>query len=180
MSVARLLAAGAVTAAGLAGMAALSYVPYAHESGAGSELRLAWRARSARVEACRRRTADELARLPVHMRQEQVCERQVAPYRLAVWLDGSPVTDRLIVAAGASADRPLYVFEEFPLAPGTHALRVTFTRETGASGETAAAADPRAAPARLALDTAVTLTAGRAGLVTYDEDARRLYVVIQH
>ena len=63
MNAGRLLAAAAVTVAALAGMAALSYVPYAHEAGAGGELRLAWRARSARVEACRRRTAEELGRL---------------------------------------------------------------------------------------------------------------------
>lgn len=180
MSPGRGLAAAAVTAAALAGMAALSYVPYAHEAAAGGELRLAWRARSARIEACRRRTPEELARLPVHMRQEQVCERQVAPYRLAVSLGDSVVVDRLVAAAGARADRPLYVFEELALPPGTYALRVAFTREGGAASDSAAAADPRAAPPRLALDTTVTIAAGRAALVTYDEDARRLSVVTRH
>jgi hypothetical protein len=174
-----MLAAAAVTAAALAGMAALSYVPYAHEDAAGGELRLAWRARSARVEACRRRTAEELERLPAHMRQETVCERGVAPYRLHVALGDSTVVDRLIVAAGARADRPLYVFEELALPPGTYALHVAFTRQGGGAADSAAA-DPRAAPPRLALDTTVTLAAGRAALVTYDEDARRLHVVTRH
>jgi len=176
----RLVAAAAVTVAALAGMAALSYVPYAQERAAGSELRLAWRARSARVEACRRRSPEELAQLPAHMRQELVCERGVAPYRLHVTLGDTTVVDRLVTAAGARADRPLYVFEELPLAPGTYVLRVTFTREGGTAGDSAAAADPRTAPARLALDTMVTLGAGRAALVTYDEDARRLHVVTRH
>lgn len=180
MNARRLFAAGALTVAGLAGMAALSYVPYAHEAATGSELRLAWRARSARVEACRRRTAEELAQLPVHMRQEQVCERRVAPYRLAVTLDDSPIVERLVAAAGARADRPLYVFEEIPLPPGTYMLHVTFTRETGSMADSGAVADPRTAPPHLVLDTTVTLAAGRAALVTYDEDARRLYVVTEH
>jgi len=176
----RLVAAAAVTVAALAGMAALSYVPYAQERAAGSELRLAWRARSARVEACRRRSPEELAQLPAHMRQELVCERGVAPYRLHVTLGDTTVVDRLVTAAGARADRPLYVFEELPLAPGTYVLRVTFTREGGTAGDSTAAADQRTAPARLALDTMVTLGAGRAALVTYDEDARRLHVVTRH
>jgi hypothetical protein len=180
MNAGRLVAAAAVTVAALAGMAALSYVPYAHEAGAGGELRLAWRARSARVEACRRRTPQELARLPAHMRQEMVCERGVAPYRLHVTLGDSTVVDRPIAAAGARADRPLYVFEELALPPGTYALHVAFTREGGAVSDSAAATDPRAAPPRLALDTTVTLAAGRAALVTYDEDARRLHVVTRH
>jgi len=132
------------------------------------------------VEACRRRTPEELAQLPVHMRQEQVCERRVAPYRLEVSLDDSMVVDRPVAAAGARADRPLYVFEELALPPGTYALRVAFTREGGAAGDSVTADDARAAPPRLALDTTVTLAAGRAALVTYDEDARRLHVVTRH
>ena len=75
---------------------------------------------------------------------------------------------------------PLYVFEEIPLPPGTYLLHVTFTRETGAVADSGAVVDPRAAPPRLVLDTTVTLAAGRAALVTYDEDARRLYVVTEH
>jgi hypothetical protein len=165
--------------AALAALAALSQAPYAHQRADTAELRLAWRARSARIDACRRRTADELARLPVHMRQELVCERRVAPYRLTVTLDDSAIVDRAVVAAGARADRPLYVFEEIPLEPGTYALRVAFTRQDDPAADTAAA-DPRAAPRRLTLDTTVMVPAGRAVLVTYDENTRRLHLVTRH
>ena len=165
------------TAAGLALLAAASQVPYAHDTAQAAELRLAWRARSAHVDACRRRTADELARLPIHMRQELVCERRVAPYRLVLTLDDSTVVDHLVEAAGARADRPLYVFQKLALAPGTHGLRVAFHRQGGAPTDTTAGDDRRSAPPQLDLDTTVTLTAGRAALVTYDENARRLYVV---
>lgn len=176
MSGPRLVAAVAATAALLAALAGLSQVPYAHEPAGGSELRLAWRARSAHRQACRRRSPEELARMPVHMRQELVCERQVAPYHLAVTLAGSTLVDRTIEAAGARADRPLYVYEEFALAPGTYDLRVAFTRQSGGAIDSAALNDPRVTPARLALDTTVTLGRGRAALVTYDEATRRLYV----
>lgn len=180
MNAKRVVVQAVVAAAALAGMAALSYVPYAHDAAAGSELRLAWRARSARVEACRRRTAEELARLPAHMRQEEVCERGVAPYRLEVALGDSTVVNRLIIAAGARADRPLYVFETLALPAGTYTLRVAFTREGAVAADSAALADPQAAPARLTMDTTLTLAAGRAALVTYDEDIRRLRVVTRH
>lgn len=166
-----------VTGAALAGLAALSHAPYAHENTANAEVRLAWRARSARTEACRRRTADELARMPAHMRQELVCERGVAPYHLTVALGDSTAVDRVVTAAGARADRPLYVFETIPVSPGTYPLRVAFVRESGVTAESTMAEDPQAAPARLSLDTTVTLIAGRALLVTYDENSRRLHLV---
>ena len=180
MNAGRMVAAAVVTVATLVGLAALSHVPYAYEAAAGGELRLAWRARSTLVEACRRRTAEELARLPAHMRQEMVCERGVAPYRLHVALGATTVVDRLVAAAGARADRPLYVFEARALPPGTYVLHVAFTRQGGAAGDSAATGDARAAPPRLTLDTTVTIVAGRAALVTYDEDARRLHIVTRH
>jgi hypothetical protein len=66
------------------------------------------------------------------------------------------------------------VFEELPLAPGTYALRVAFTRQHGAAADSAP--DPRVAPAVLTLDTTVAIAPGRAVLVTYDEGARHLRV----
>jgi hypothetical protein len=38
----------------------------------------------------------------------------------------------------------------------------------------------RTAPARLTLDTVVVLAAGRAALITYHEDTRRLRLVTRH
>ncbi len=176
----RYLGAVAVTLAAMAGLAVLSQAPYAHEGTGVAELRLAWRARSARVDACRQRTPEELARLPVHMRQALVCERRVAPYRLTVSVQDSVIVNRLVTAAGARADRPLYVFEEFALAPGTYHVRLAFTRQHDAATDSTAARDPHAAPPRLTLDTTVTLPAGRAVLVTYDENIRRLHLVTEH
>lgn len=174
---ARLGAAAVVSAAGLLVLAAASQVPYAHEAADGAELRLSWRARSAQVEACRRRSAEELARLPVHMRQELVCERGVAPYRLVVAIDADTVVDRVITAAGARRDRPLFVYETIPRAPGTYRLTVAFTRQTPAASGRAGTDDRRSAPAHLEFTRTITLSPGRAALVTYDENARRLHLV---
>ena len=80
----RLALAGAVVLGSGAALAALSLVPYTAEPGDRAVVRLAWRTRGERVRACRRLTPDELARLPQHMRQEEVCERRILPYRLRV------------------------------------------------------------------------------------------------
>ncbi len=151
--------AGAVTL----GIVGLSRLPYAHERGAGAEIRLAWRFRSERVSRCRQLTPEELARLPEHMRQAESCERGLRPYRLGISLDGDLMSDDTVRARGAESDRPLFVFRRVPVAPGAHALRIAFT-PVGEGRDT------------LTLDTAITLAARRVALVTLDENVGRLVV----
>jgi hypothetical protein len=183
----RLALAGAVVLGSCAALAALSLVPYTAEPGDRAVVRLAWRTRGERVRACRRLTADELARLPQHMRQEEVCERRILPYRLRVDVDGARVVDELVRAGGAREDRPLFVFRDLAVTPGTHHLQVTFEREgtLGAPGPeereegedvdaTEAGRRARETPARLELDGPVVLVLRQIVLVTYDDERRRL------
>jgi len=173
-AVARNGAAITVALATTLAIGALSRGPYTPDRADNAIVRLAWRARGERVEQCRRLTEEELERLPAHMRQEEQCEGRILPYRLQVRVDGAGVLDELVHAAGARHDRPLYVYDEVPLEPGTHAIVVTFTREgnvpPGAREEEAGT------PGRLALDTVVALAPRRILLVTYDDTARRLVV----
>jgi hypothetical protein len=138
-----------------------------------AELRLSWRTRSEPVRTCRQRTADELARLPVHMREEEVCETRSLPYRLRVTANGAVLVDSLLAVAGRGS-RPLYVSSRIPLEPGVRALRVEFARE-GAPEERAA--PTRAMPTSFVLDTSVTLVAERALIVTFDDQRQRLRVI---
>jgi hypothetical protein len=174
-----------VAAAAVAAIGALSRVSYVAEAGNHAVVRLAWRTRSTRVEECRHLSAEELARRPIHMREDEVCEGRLLPYLLHVLVDDRSDSS-LVRAAGARADRPLYVYREFPVAPGRHRLRVMFARE-GSPGaesphdEAAEGAHPEhakatIAPARLDLDTVVTLREREVALVTYDADLRRLVV----
>ena len=176
------LAAAVVLASGAA-LAALSSTPYTAESGDRAMVRLAWRARGERVRECHRLSAEQLARLPQHMRQEETCERRILPYRLQVDLDGVRVIDELVRAGGARADRPLFVFRDLSVLPGTHHLQVTFEREgtSAAPGReeeevdaTEASRRARETPARLGLDEPVVLVPRQIMLVTYDDGARRL------
>lgn len=163
--------------AGVAGVLALlrlgSFTPYTAERDVGAIVRFAWRARGERVRDCRRRTPEELGKLPPHMRQEEVCEGRVLPYRLAVEVDGAAAVDQLVHGAGAREDRPLYVFRELVVTPGGHRIAVTFTREGSAPADSTGAL---ATPARLSLDTTVTLGSRQVVLVTYDEEREQLVV----
>jgi len=173
---------GTVGAAGLLVLVRfLSFLTYTFERDTDGIVRLAWRARGETVRDCRRLTPEELAKLPVHMRQEQVCEGRVLPYRLRVELDSVRAVDRLIHGAGAREDRPLYVLQDLPVRPGVHRLAVSFALEP----TSIAALDryreegdsPRlATPAQLALDTTLTVATRRILLVTYDEERERLVV----
>lgn len=171
----RLGALGAVTVGTLAALRLASFVPYVARPEAGAVVRLAWRARGERVNECRRLTPAELAKLPAHMRRQEVCEGRLLPYRLAVAMDGAPVVDRLVHGAGAREDRPLYVFEELAVRPGLHHVSVRFTLVgTAPAGDEQAG--PPATPPRLVLDTAIAVDARRIALVTYDEERERLVV----
>ncbi len=163
-----LIVVGIVTVA----TGALSRVPYSAKAGDAARLRMSWRMRSVQVERCRELSPDEIARLPTHMRRTEECSGGLAPYRLEVRLDGRIVADEEIHGEGARQDRPIYVFRDIALPPGLHRLSVRFTR----IGDAATDASAGAPPARLELDTEVTLDAGEIGLVTYDAERRTLVV----
>jgi len=174
------LARGAIGALGaalaLTGLRLGSLSSYTAEADTRAIVRLAWRARGERVRTCRHRTPAELQNLPPHMRQEEVCEGRILPYRLVVELDRVPAVDEVIHGAGAREDRPLYVFRDLPVQPGAHRLAVTFARESRAVGDSAIAAGGLSTPARLILDTTIAVGSRRVVLVTYDEEREQLVV----
>jgi hypothetical protein len=159
-------AAGIIVAiAGTAALVALSRVPYTLERDGDAVIRLSWRTATAFVEECRTLTPEELARLPVHMRREQVCEGRLLPYTLHVEYDGVPVLERRVLGAGARQDRPLSVFEELRVPPGDHHVRVRWLPDASATA---------AAPPALELEATLRLAARDVALITYDGTLRRL------
>lgn len=146
---------GAVATALTVATVALSRVPWTAEAGGRAMLRLAWRHRSALVEQCRRRSPEELAKLPQHMRREMDCDRKLQPYRLEVTID-SALTSDSVAARGATHDRPLSVFREFALAPGAHQVHIRFAPYAGSG-------------ASFALDTTLSLPARAVAVVTIDD-----------
>lgn len=166
MKWARLAAAVLLTALGLAALGALSRTPYGAPPTEGL-LRLSWRFRGERIDECRPLTEAEKAALPVHMRRDEVCEGRLAAYRLTVEVDDEVVAERSVLPAGAREDRPLFLFEELPVAPGRRHVRVRF-RVDEASLPPSATKEARREP--LELEATLNVVPGGIALVTYDAD----------
>jgi len=166
----RKMAAGLFAAAVTALIVAMSRVPYTAAETNDGELRLAWRWRSERVELCRNRSEEELAKLPVHMRSATACERRLRPWRLEVRVDGRVVADDQVRATGAEGDRPLSVFRRLPLAPGRYTVSVVFS-PLAVAGDTAIAPPPP----RI-LDASLVVAPRQVVLVTMDTDRGVLVV----
>lgn len=162
-----------------------------------SLVRLSWSARPERVERCRRLTDDELAQRPAHMRMRMECEGAFARYILTVRVDGDVVANDTIRGGGLRHDRPMHVFHEIAVVPGSRRLEVELARVDSVGNDSTAAGagagadtllgaregremDERrgraaeAIPARLTLDTTLALAAGSVVLVTWDPGRRAL------
>ncbi len=154
--------AGLALVAGLcAGIAWGTRVPYAIEPEPDAAIRLSWRAAGEPSLHCRTPSAEELARLPLHMRRKQICERRLPSFRLVVAVDGGAWLDELIAPGGAQHDRPAVVLRELRVTPGAHQLRVELTPE-----------DPASAPQRL--DAQVVLHPRAVVLVSEDPQSGAL------
>lgn len=148
-----------------AGLVALSGVTLVVDDSDGGVVRLSWRAVGERIEECRVPSEQELAALPPHMRRKEICEGHLAPFALEVRLDGEPVVNREVRPAGAREDRPTYVFDEIPVAPGSYDLEVVFAVAEG---------DPASLAAPLRLRSRVEVAARGVVLVTRDDASGEL------
>jgi hypothetical protein len=163
-------------------------------------MRLSLSARPERIERCRQLSDEELAKLPAHMRLRTECEGFSASYALAISVD----EDRLVVdtlrGGGLRKDRPIHLYREYEVQPGSRRLRIEVSRideSTNAGADTTgpgsgqpadtllggraerereerARRAAEAMPARLLLDTLLTVAARRVVLVTFDNTTRRL------
>jgi hypothetical protein len=122
------------------------------------------------MEECRQLSEEELANLPIHMRNPEACIGRIAPYHLQVGLDGALIMQDTVYPAGARGDRPIFVFRDFPVEPGTLRVQVRFDPLL----HPGTAAGPGAIP--LFLDTEAIAEVGRILLVTLDEDGKTLLV----
>jgi hypothetical protein len=83
---------------------------------------------------CRRRTPEELAKLPPNMRAPMECSRERSPVTVELALDGNVIARRVVPPAGLSKDGASTVYARFPLPAGEHRLSVKLNdsvREAG-------------------------------------------------
>ncbi len=152
----------------------LTRLPYRVNGEEEARVRLTWRIRGEQTGGCRTPTAGELERLPPHMRNPDACVGPVPPFHLEVAVDGRTVVGDTIRPAGARGDRPVYVFRDVAVSPGTHRIRVRFEQEEapGAGRED----DDRPEPVRLGLERELRLEARDVVLVTLDPERMELVV----
>ena len=153
------------------GTAALSRMPVRFAHTETAMLRLSWKINGVTVEACRERTPEELAALPVHMRNPKACIGGIAPYVLEVTLDGATLAPDTVRAHGARSDRPLFVLRDLPVRPGVHDVSVRFRAMIPDGVEV-----PTDGVVELAWSGTLNLAERDVALVTLDGSARALQV----
>jgi ferredoxin len=148
--------AAALSVVLLALVAAGSSAPQGTNSG-HALLRLGWRLTGQVRERCRNLTAEEQAARPVHMRRPRECVSEVLTYDLVAAVDGSILTRKRVKSPGLRADRPLSVEEDLAVAPGEHAVAITFIPE-----------DPEGPGKALTFEDRLRFAPGRVVLITYE------------
>jgi hypothetical protein len=77
-------------------------------------------AHGAQKEDCRRRTDEELARLPPNMRRPMVCARERLPVAVELLLDGESLYQAVLPPTGLAGDGPSRTYQRFVVPPGRH------------------------------------------------------------
>jgi hypothetical protein len=83
---------------------------------------------------CRRRTPEELAKLPANMRAPLDCPRERSPVLARVELDGAELVNESFAPSGLSRDGNSSGYRRLPIAAGRHRVRVQFNDDVRASG----------------------------------------------
>lgn len=87
-------------------------------------IRVALRSARARIETCRERTAEELERLPAHMRTPRACEEVAVDYRLSLDVDGRQEFTGVLSHSGLRRTRPLVFDRLVRLEAGERLVRI--------------------------------------------------------
>ena len=83
---------------------------------------------------CRRRTPEELAKLPANMRAPLDCPRERSPVIARVELDGTELVHETFAPSGLSRDGASTGYRRVPIAAGRHRVRAQFNDDVRASG----------------------------------------------
>ena len=73
---------------------------------------------------CRKRTAEELAKMPPNMRAPLDCPRERSDIRLEVDLDGQPILQTVMHPTGLYKDGVSTIYRRFEVKAGSHQLAV--------------------------------------------------------
>ena len=111
-----------------------------------------------RKEACRTRTAAELAKLAPNMRSPTVCPRERVPVHIVVAVDGATVFDVVAPPTGFARDGASNVYRRLTVPAGHHHVRAEL-------------ADTPDGRVRYSSDADVDLAPGRLLVIDFDSEA---------
>ena len=95
---------------------------YQHLAPDEALLKLSLTHAGARKEACRQRSAEELAKLAPNMRAQSVCPRERVPVTVEVTLDDAPLFRVVAPPSGFSKDGASTIYRRIPVAAGRHRI----------------------------------------------------------
>jgi hypothetical protein len=93
-------------------------------------IKMSFKHSAKRLQECRKRTREELQKLPAHERKALECERGRHPLVVEVVLDGETIFYEKLPPSGLFSDGPAKVFASFPVAAGRHEVMVRM-RDSG-------------------------------------------------
>lgn len=108
--------------------------PYRHLPADQALIKLSFSHEGKLVSACRRRTAEELAKLAPNMRAPMDCPRERSPVTVEIDLDGAPAYRHVATPSGLSKDGASTVYHRFPVHSGEHRLAIRLNDDARATG----------------------------------------------
>lgn len=113
----------AVLVLAVGGTAALSDWPLYHRIPPGTAvIKFSFNHRADRAAECRRRTPEELAKLPPNMRRPTECPRGRRDIHAELWIDGKQAFAGALAPTGLSRDGPSHLYRRFTVPAGTHVV----------------------------------------------------------
>jgi hypothetical protein len=108
-----------------AAVAALSDSPrYRQTAPETAVIKLSFTHGANRGAECRRRTAEELAKLPPNMRKPLECPRRRGALYVEFDIDGRPFLRASLPPSGLSGDGPSRIYQKFVVPAGAHSIAV--------------------------------------------------------
>ena len=107
--------------------------PYVHLPADQALVKLSFQHAGQRKEACRERSAEELAKLAPNMRAATVCPRERANIEVDITMDGKPLFAMVAPPTGLSRDGASTVYRRAAVAAGGHTF-VAKLKDTAEGG----------------------------------------------
>lgn len=88
-----------------------------------AQIKLAFNHSGARVENCRKFTAQELAKLPSNKRKPNDCSRERVSVAIQLMMDGNLLYEAVLAPSGLSSDGQARTYQKFIVSSGKHVIQ---------------------------------------------------------